>query len=113
MRLFRRVPSIDAAAAAELIRTKRAIVVDVRQPGEWDRGHIKEATHVPLAQLSSRLEQLPRDRAIITVCQGGHRSARAARTLTRAGHDALNLRGGMNAWQRAALPTSPTSAHHT
>ena len=113
MRLFRRVPSIDVAAAAELIRTKHALVVDVRQPAEWGRGHIKDASHVPLAQLSSRLEQLPRDRTIITVCQSGHRSARAARTLTRAGHDARNLRGGMNAWQRAALPTSPRNADRT
>jgi len=105
VRLFRRAPSIEPAAAAELIRTKHAILVDVRQPGEWDRGHIKEATHVPLAQLSRRLQQLPRDRTIITVCQSGHRSARAARTLTRTGHDAHNLRGGMNAVRARLAPS--------
>lgn len=109
MKLIRRAPAIDAAAAAELVRTRRALVIDVRQPTEWDRGHIKGATHIPLDELPTRLENLPQGKTIITVCQSGHRSARAARTLTRAGHDALNLRGGMNAWQHAGLPTSPTT----
>jgi len=44
-----------------------------------------------------RLQQLPRGKTIVTVCRSGHRSGIAARALTRAGHDVLNLRGGMNA----------------
>jgi rhodanese-related sulfurtransferase len=96
----------DAAGAAELIATPTAVVVDVRQNGEWKTGHIQGATHIPLNQLQSRMNKLPSGKTIVTVCQSGHRSAAAARALSRAGHDVLNLRGGMNAWIRAGLPLS-------
>lgn len=104
MGLFNRTPRIDAAAAAELIAARTALVVDVRQNAEWKTGHIQGAIHIPLGALSSRMNQLPNGKTIVTVCASGHRSAVAARTLTRAGHDVLNLRGGMNAWARAGLP---------
>lgn len=104
MSLFTRTPRIDVAGAAELIAARSAVVVDVRQSAEWRRGHIQGAVHIPLAQLQSRLHQLPSHKTIVTVCQSGHRSAAAARTLARAGLDVLNLRGGMNAWGRAGLP---------
>lgn len=106
MGLFTRTPRIDAAAAAELIAARTAVVLDVRQNAEWKRGHIQGAVHIPLAQLSSRMNQLPNGKTIVTVCQSGHRSAPAARTLRRAGHEVVNLRGGINAWTRAGLPLS-------
>jgi rhodanese-related sulfurtransferase len=104
--LFNRTPRIDAAGAAELIAARTAVVVDVRQTAEWKRGHIQGAIHIPLQQLQSRLHQLPTHKTIVTVCQSGHRSAAAARTLTRAGHEVLNLRGGMSGWSRAGFPLS-------
>ena len=52
------------------------------------------------------MSKLPAGKTIVTVCASGHRSAAAARTLTRAGHDVLNLHGGMSAWTRAGLPLS-------
>ena len=110
MGLFNRTPRIDAAGAAELIAARSVVVVDVRQNAEWRRGHIQGAVHIPLAQLGSRLHQLPSHKTIVTVCASGHRSAAAARTLIRAGHDVLNLRGGMNAWGRAGLPLSTSKA---
>ena len=66
-----------------------------------ETGHIRDAIHIPLGQLSSRQHELPRGKTIVTVCRSGHRSALAAQRLTRAGHDVLNLRDGMNAWSRA------------
>jgi rhodanese-related sulfurtransferase len=104
VRLFTRTQSIDAGNAAKLLAARTAVVVDVRQHAEWKTGHIHDAIHIPLTQLSSRQHQLPRGKTIVTVCRSGHRSALAARTLTRAGHDVLNLCGGMNAWARAGLP---------
>jgi Rhodanese-related sulfurtransferase len=106
MRLFTRTRPIDAGSAADLLAARSVVVVDVRQHAEWKTGHIQGAIHIPLTQLSSRLHQLPSGKTIVTVCRSGHRSALAARTLTRAGHDVLNLRGGMNAWARAGLPLS-------
>jgi Rhodanese-related sulfurtransferase len=107
--LFTRTEGIDAGGAADLLAAQRVVVVDVRQNAEWKSGHIQGAIHIPLAQLSSRLHQLPDGKTIVTVCRSGHRSALAAGTLTRAGHDVRNLRGGMNAWARAGLPLSSGS----
>jgi len=109
VRLFTRTRAIDADGAAYLLTSGSVVVVDVRQPAEWKTGHIRGALHIPLAQLSSRLHQLPQGKTIVTVCRSGHRSAVAARTLTRAGRDVLNLRGGMNAWNRAGLPLAAQS----
>ncbi len=106
MGLFTRTPRIDATAAAELIAARTAVVVDVRRNAEWNTGHIRGAIHIPLAQLQSRMHQLPNGKTIVTVCQSGHRSAAAARTLDRAGREVLNLRGGLSAWTSAGLPLS-------
>jgi rhodanese-related sulfurtransferase len=108
VRPFMRTPTIDATDAADLLRAQGAVVVDVRQLGEWTTGHIQDGIHIPLTQLPKRLRQLPHGKTIITVCRSGHRSALAARMLTRAGHNVLNLRGGMSAWARAGLPLSET-----
>ncbi|HEY8629438.1 MAG TPA: rhodanese-like domain-containing protein [Gaiellaceae bacterium] len=110
MRLFSRTTTIDAHTAADLLAAQSVIVLDVRQHGERKTGHIKGAIHIPLTQLSSRQHELPSGKTIVTVCRSGHRSGIAARTLTRTGHDVLNLRGGMNAWVTAGLPLAPD--HH-
>jgi rhodanese-related sulfurtransferase len=110
MGLFTRTRPIDAGSAADLLAARSVVVIDVREPAEWKTGHIQGALHIPLAQLSSRLPQLPSGKTILTVCRSGHRSAVAARALARAGHDVLNLRGGMNAWARAGLPLSSNNA---
>ena len=104
MRLVTRTQEIDADSAAKLLAAQTIVVVDVRQHAEWKTGHIQGAIHIPLTELTSHMQQLPRGKTIITVCRSGHRSALAARTLTRAGYEVLNLRGGMNAWARAGLP---------
>jgi rhodanese-related sulfurtransferase len=104
--LFSRTPSTDAAGLNERLGSRGVLVLDVRQPGEWRRGHIRNAVNVPLAQLKAKLETLPRDRTIVAVCASGHRSAVAARTLRRAGFEVENLRGGMHGWSRAALPVT-------
>jgi len=106
VRPFTRTPAINVIDAADLLRAQGAVVVDVRQHAELRTGHIQDAIHIPLTQLPKRLHQLPHGMTIITVCRSGHRSALAARTLTRAGHNVLNLRGGMSAWTRAGLPLS-------
>jgi rhodanese-related sulfurtransferase len=95
VRLFSRTTTIDTRTTADLLATGSVVVVDVRQQAEWKTGHIRGAVHIPL--MPHRLQQLPRGKTIVTVCRSGHRSGIAARALTRAGHDVLNLRGGMNA----------------
>jgi rhodanese-related sulfurtransferase len=102
--LFTRTPSTDPAALAERLAEGSVYVLDVRQPSEWRHGHIRGSRNVPLMHVKSQLATLPRDKTIVTVCASGHRSAVAARTLQRSGHEVENLKGGMHAWSRAVLP---------
>lgn len=82
-----------------------AIIVDVREPSEWQEGHINNAIPIPLGSLSKRLAELDRSREIITVCRSGQRSMAAAQQLQQAGFSQVsNLAGGMNAWIRQRLP---------
>lgn len=81
-----------------------AILLDVREPQEWQAGHAPGARHIPLGQLGQRQGELPPGRPVITVCRSGVRSARAASLLAGQGSDVANLRGGMRAWAAAGLP---------
>jgi rhodanese-related sulfurtransferase len=81
-----------------------AILIDVREPQEWQAGHAQGARHIPLAQLDQRQRELPAGRPIITVCRSGARSARAASLLAEQGREVSNLRGGMRAWVAGGLP---------
>lgn len=79
-------------------------LLDVREDDEWTAGHIHGAQHIPLTQLSARLEELPKAKTIVAVCRSGGRSEAAVRGLRRLGFQAENLEGGVNAWDRAKLP---------
>jgi rhodanese-related sulfurtransferase len=57
--------------------------------------------HIPLGQLADRVDELPADERIVAVCRSGSRSADATQALNDAGYDAVNLRGGMQAWARS------------
>ena len=94
---------VTPAQAAGLVEGG-AILLDVREPHEWQAGHAPKARHIPLAQLASRAKELPAGRPIVTVCRSGARSSRAATLLARDGRQVSNLAGGMHAWARADLP---------
>ncbi len=78
--------------------------VDVREFQEWDAGRIDGSVHIPLMELSARVDEVPSDRKIVAVCKVGSRSEMAARWLRGQGMDAHNLVGGLLAWQLAGLP---------
>ncbi|SDQ22185.1 rhodanese-like domain-containing protein [Quadrisphaera sp. DSM 44207] len=80
-----------------------AVLLDVREDDEWAAGHAPGAVHVPLGDLPARLGELPED-DVYVVCRSGGRSARAVAWLTHHGVDAVNVDGGMGAWQDAGLP---------
>ena len=94
---------VGATEAAALVDSG-AVLLDVREPHEWQAGHAPKARHIPLAQLAQRARELPANKPIVTVCRSGHRSARAAAMLGQAGRETSNLAGGMHAWARAGLP---------
>jgi rhodanese-related sulfurtransferase len=103
-------PEIAAAEAAEEI-ADGALVVDVREPVEWDAGHIAGAVLIPLGELGTRVGELPRDRRMVIVCRTGSRSAYAADALHGAGYDVVNLRGGLFAWAAGSRPLEPESGY--
>lgn len=90
------VPTIDVSAVPA-----DAVILDVREPDEWEAGHIKGALHIPLADLPARLGELPDEGDVLVICRSGARSARAAGWLNQNGYDATNVAGGMGAWQDA------------
>jgi rhodanese-related sulfurtransferase len=102
--IFRRPYRSVSAAQAAALAADGAILLDVREPYEWQAGHAPQARHIALSQVSRRAAELPRGRAVVTVCRSGARSARAAALLARDGREVSNLSGGMHAWARAGLP---------
>ena len=81
-------------------------VLDVREPYEWDAGHIEGALHLPLAEVMAGRESevLDKERPVVAVCRSGNRSELARVMLQARGYQAHNLEGGMEAWARTGLP---------
>jgi hydroxyacylglutathione hydrolase len=99
------VPQMTVSELAPKLRDGEVRVVDVRGANEWDAGHVPGAPNLPLATLSARLSEVPRDRPVVVQCQSGARSAIAASLLRANGVERIvNLRGGFAAWRDAGLP---------
>jgi rhodanese-related sulfurtransferase len=86
----------------EELLAKGASLLDVREGYEWDAGHAASAAHLPMGELA--LDRLPEGRPVLVICHVGGRSAVATDALARAGVEALNVAGGMDAWARAGFP---------
>ena len=98
---------IDVAEAKEMLRSGDVAVIDVREPHEYDAGHIPHATLIPVNSVFARREELPKDGKIIFACAVGQRSALAAEMAAAAGLPAdrlFNLDGGTDAWRKAGEP---------
>jgi len=81
------------------------LVLDVREPGEWQEGHIEDAMHMPFYTIETRLAELDAAQPSAVICGSGQRSAVAAAILQRHGFQRIfNVSGGMEAWKQARLP---------
>ena len=86
-------------------------VVDVRQPGEFEQGHIAQALSKPLPKLAASLDGLDRETPLAVHCKSGYRSAIAASLLQRAGFaQVMNVIGGIDAWAACSLPVVSAAA---
>jgi rhodanese-related sulfurtransferase len=75
------------------------VLLDVRQPDEYEEGHIEGAILIPLGELENRLSEIDRSKAVLVICWSGFRSARAASILVAAGfEDVMNFARGMSSW---------------
>jgi rhodanese-related sulfurtransferase len=98
---------ISVQEANELLNRGEAVLVDVREPHEWDAGRIPGARHVQLEHLASQADTMPRDKRVIFQCRLGVRSAMATKAFRASGYDALSMAGGIQAWHDAGLPLEP------
>lgn len=97
----------DVSVADVTVPAKGYRIVDVREPDEYvgELGHIAGAELVPLASVMAKAPEWNKDEEILLVCKSGGRSGNAAQALTRAGFGkAMNMVGGMLAWNAAGRP---------
>ncbi|HSD85832.1 MAG TPA: rhodanese-like domain-containing protein, partial [Anaerolineae bacterium] len=80
------LPAEISVAEAVAKRDAGAFVLDVRQPEEWNEGHIPGAKLIPLDQLEQRVNEVPRDKDVVVVCQSGGRSKQGCALLRQAGY---------------------------
>jgi rhodanese-related sulfurtransferase len=98
---------IGTLEATRLMNQGGTLVLDIREAPDYAMGHLPKARHIPLSQLSKRVDEIVRfkDKPVIVTCRNGAKAAGAARVLKQAGFSkVLALRGGVDAWQQASLP---------
>ena len=103
----RSVPSIEPEALAAALRSPDPpLVVDVREPMEWEISTFPGALRIPRGELTERLDALTRARAVVLICSVGTRSAYAVRSLLDLGfQNVKNLHGGLHAWAERVDPS--------
>ncbi|MFF8380375.1 rhodanese-like domain-containing protein [Streptomyces sp. NPDC015661] len=100
---FSPLPSVDAASVPA-----DALVLDVREDDEWAAGHVEGALHVPMSNFVARFgevtEAVAEHGRAYVMCRVGGRSAQVTQYLVQQGFDAVNVDGGMQAWDGAGRP---------
>lgn len=99
-------PALTTLQATQLINSKHAQVVDVRDAAEFARGSLPNAKNIPLPELATRApKELKKDRPVIVLCNAGNIAGRAAAQLRASGlPEVYVLAGGLAAWREAGLP---------
>jgi len=95
------VPTVQPGDVAARV-AEGWMLLDVRTDDEWAAGRIAGSVHIPMDQLMQRLDEL--DERVVCVCAVGARSARVAQFLNAQGREAVNLDGGLYAWEGSGLP---------
>ena len=106
------VAHLTPAQATLMMNREDALVLDVRETGEWNSGHIQGARHITLGQLEKRMSEIEKfkDRPVIVVCASGNRSSSACGQLKKGGFGKVySLGGGISAWLEANLPVTTKS----
>ncbi|MEU1348252.1 rhodanese-like domain-containing protein [Streptomyces sp. NPDC005786] len=104
--LFRRGPGrIGVAEARRRTADGAAVLLDVREPAEWNAGHAPGSVHLPLSALTDGAPPpAPAGLPVVVICRSGHRSRQAARLLADRGVSVVDVTGGMTAWAAAGFP---------
>ena len=99
-------PEVETVEATEVrrLQSEGAVLIDVREPNEWESGHVQGAKLIPMGNLDRELPKLRKDRQVLFICRSGRRAGRATASAKDQGLNAANVRGGMIQWASAGLP---------
>ena len=98
---------VGTVEVVQLINRRDALVLDVRESGEFAAGHIHNAKHIPLARLGQSIRELEKfkERPVVVSCSNGAISAKACALLRKNGfNEVFRLKGGIASWEQAGLP---------
>ncbi len=102
------VPELNPATFAQDWPDATRILLDVREPAELAQAAVAGATHIPMGDIPSRLNELDRAKVIVVMCHSGMRSRAVAEFLKSEGFQQVyNLAGGIDAWSREVDPSVP------
>ncbi|MCC6679081.1 MAG: rhodanese family protein [Phycisphaerales bacterium] len=99
------IREIEPSTLNEWLRERRAILFDVREPDEFAARRIPGARSAPLSRFDPGAIRAEPGQALVVNCKGGKRSLEAAARLAAAGCEVCSLKGGLDAWTKAGLPT--------
>jgi rhodanese-related sulfurtransferase len=99
------IPQIDVATLSEA-HAAGATVLDVRNPDEYEAGHVPGAILIPLPELAARVGEVPAAEPLYVICAMGGRSQKAAEHLAAQGRTVANVAGGTKAWIEAGYGTT-------
>ncbi len=98
-------PSVDVQTVNAIKNRDDVFLIDVREQSEYDEKHIPDITLIPLGDVPTRMNELPKDKEIIVTCRSGNRSGQAVDFLREQGFTNVhNMDGGINAWVSAGFP---------
>jgi rhodanese-related sulfurtransferase len=101
----------DVVAFKDAVEASGALVIDVRQPSEYEEGHIPGAVNIPLRELAANVDKIPTDTQVFVYCKSGYRAGIAVSSLRMMGYDnALSFSGSWNAWTGAGEAVSTEAA---
>lgn len=99
--------SISPQRAAQMLNREQAVIVDLREPAEFRKGHVVDAINIPYASLKQRMAELDpyRDRPIVLMCRLGQHAGAAGKQLAAAGFgQVFRVGGGVTEWQHQQMP---------
>ena len=98
-------PSIDVETAHSLYNDPDVFMLDVREPDEYEAGHIPGITLIPMGEIADRLSEIPTDQEVIVTCRTGNRSSQVVDFLRAQGFTNVhNMEGGIVAWEESGYP---------
>lgn len=103
---WQEIQHTSSMMTVEAVKAKKdkLYILDVRTPGEWNSGHIKEAHHIEMPLINASIDQLPKDIPIAVFCHSGMRASVITSLLQSHNLSASVVRGGMHEWIQAGLP---------